>query len=294
MTTAPQLPALYSESGLSDYLDKINRFPFLEPEEELSLAREWHEKQNLASAHKLMTSHLRLVAKIAFGYRGYGLPVTDLIAEGNIGLMQAIKKFDPEKGFRLSTYAMWWIKAAIQEYILRSWSLVKLGTTSAQKKLFFNLKRLKAKIQNGNDRALSDEEAGDIAEELNVKQEEVLDMEARLFLTDKSIDESLYHDDDGDNRSFADTLSNDEASQETVLAEREEAGLRAGLMHEAIENALNHREQTIIRRRRLVAEDETAATLEDLSGEYGISRERVRQIEARAMEKIREYIETRL
>ncbi|MBO1325438.1 MAG: RNA polymerase sigma factor RpoH [Acetobacter sp.] len=267
------------ESNLSRYLQEIRKYPILTPEEELKLSRLWHDKGDVKAAHKLVTSHLRLVAKIAMGYRGYGLPVNELISEGNIGMMQAVKRFDPEKGFRLATYAMWWIRAAIQEYILHSWSLVKMGTTAAQKKLFFNLRRVKGQIQALEEGDLQPEHVSKIATTLGVSEQDVVDMNRRMAAPDHSLNAPLKADQDSE---WQDRLVDDQHNQEETYAEAEEMSGRKALLANALET-LNERERRIFTERRL--QDEPA-TLEDLAQEYGISRERVRQIEVRAFEKV--------
>jgi len=273
------LPSLSNEGSLSHYLQQIKKFPMLSQKEEISLARKWIKKGDTAAAHKLVTSHLRLVARIAMGYKGYGLPITELISEGNIGLMQAVKKYDPEKGFRLSTYAMWWIRAAIQEYVLKSWSLVKIGTTAAQKKLFFNLKKIKNQLTSYNDGSLKPDQVKEIAERLDVTEAEVSDMEGRISGTDYSLNAVVS--DDGESE-WQDWLVDEDADQEVKLAEREELSKRKNLLSKAI-NILNDREQEIISARKL---SEIPKTLEELSKTYKISRERVRQIEEKAFAKL--------
>jgi RNA polymerase sigma-32 factor len=273
------LPILSSDRGLSAYMQDIKRFPFLEKEEEFMLAKQFIERDDTEAAHKMVTSHLRLVAKIAMGYRFYGLPVSDLISEGNVGLMRAVKKFDPDRGFRLSTYAMWWIKAAINEHVLNSWSLVKLGTVAAQKKLFFNLRKLKAKLNIYEDGDLSIEAADTIAERLDVKSSEVHDMNRRLSRSDSSLNVPVGEDGDLDR---IDLLMSDSPDQESVMAEEEERTVAHSLLRKGL-STLNYRERRIIEERRL---SEDPRTLEDLGIEYGISRERVRQIENRAFEKL--------
>lgn len=280
---ATSLPAIGSEGNLTRYLQEIRKFPMLTVEEEFSLAREWRDKEDVESAHKMVTSHLRLVAKIAMGYRGYGLPVSELISEGNIGMMQAVKRFDPEKGFRLATYAMWWIRAAIQEYILHSWSLVKIGTTAAQKKLFFNLRRLKGQMQAIDDGDLSPEQVAKIATDLNVPEQDVVSMNRRLAAPDHSLNAPMRIDGEGE---WQDWLVDDSESQEVVLADREESGKRSHLLNEAMKR-LNERERHILNERRLRDEP---VTLEELSQQYNISRERVRQIEVRAFEKLQKAV----
>ena len=272
-------PSLSNEGSLSHYLQQIKKFPMLSQKEEISLARKWIKKGDTAAAHKLVTSHLRLVARIAMGYKGYGLPITELISEGNIGLMQAVKKYDPEKGFRLSTYAMWWIRAAIQEYVLKSWSLVKIGTTAAQKKLFFNLKKIKNQLTSYNDGSLKPDQVKEIAERLDVTEAEVSDMEGRMSGTDYSLNAVVS--DDGESE-WQDWLVDEDADQEVKLAEREELSKRKNLLSKAI-NILNDREQEIISARKL---SEIPKTLEELSKTYKISRERVRQIEEKAFAKL--------
>ena len=274
------IPALGSEAGLNRYLAEIRRFPLLAPEQEYMLAKRWAEHQDPAAATKLVTSHLRLVARIAMGYRGYGLPVNELIAEGNIGLMQGVRKFDAEKGFRLATYAMWWIKAAIQEYILRSWSLVKIGTTAAQKKLFFNLRRLKGKIGAVEDGDLRPEQVEHIATTLGVAENEVVSMNRRMgHGGDASLNSPLREEGEGE---WQDWLADDGPLADEILADSEERDQRHGLLVSAMAT-LNERERDILTQRRLIDEPET---LEELSQRYGISRERVRQIEVRAFEKL--------
>ena len=273
----PSVPT--PEGNLARYLQEIRKFPMLEPQEEYMLAKRWREHGDTEAAHKLVTSHLRLVAKIAMGYRGYGLPLAELISEGNVGMMQAVKRFDPERGFRLATYAMWWIRAAIQEYILHSWSLVKMGTTAAQKKLFFNLRKLKNKIQTVDEQTLSPEQVTKISTELNVPEHDVVSMNNRLTSPDHSLNAPLRADSEGE---WQDWLVDDTESQETVIADQQELDNRRGMLAEAM-NALNKRERHILTERRL---RENPRTLEELSQEYDISRERVRQIEVRAFEKL--------
>ncbi len=268
-----------SVGGLSVYLAQIKKFPMLDAEEEYMLAKNWRENGNLQSAHKLVTSHLRLVAKIAMGYRGYGLPVNELISEGNLGLMQAVKKFDPDKGFRLATYAMWWIKAAIQEYVLRSWSLVKMGTTTAQKKLFFNLKKIKNQIAPGQDGDLRKEHVEEISKRLDVDSEEVINMNRRMMGQEKSLNDPIKS---GENDEWQDWLVDDRLDQELSIAQEQEYKDKKELLENAM-NILNEREKEIIVARRL-SEDPT--TLEELSKKYKISRERIRQIETKAFEKL--------
>ena len=268
-----------SVGGLSIYLAQIKKFPMLDAEEEYMLAKNWRENGNLQSAHKLVTSHLRLVAKIAMGYRGYGLPVNELISEVNIGLMQAFKKFDPDKGFRLATYAMWWIKAAIQEYVLRSWSLVKMGTTTAQKKLFFNLKKIKNQIAPNQDGDLKDEHVKEISKRLDVDSQEVVNMNRRMMGQEKSLNDPIKK---GETDEWQDWLVDDGLDQELVISQRQEYNDKKELLDSAM-NILNKREREIIKARRL---SENPSTLEDLSKNYKISRERIRQIETKAFEKL--------
>ena len=265
--------------GLSIYLAQIKKFPMLDAEEEYMLAKNWKDSGNIKSAHKLVTSHLRLVAKIAMGYRGYGLPVNELISEGNIGLMQAVKKFDPDKGFRLATYAMWWIKAAIQEYVLRSWSLVKMGTTTAQKKLFFNLKKIKRQIAPNQDGDLRNEQVKEISNRLNVKSEEVVNMNRRLMGHEKSLNDPIK---DGEKDEWQDWLVDDHMDQELAMSQKQELEDKKGLLRESIK-ILNDREKEILEQRRL---SENPKTLEELSQKHKISRERIRQIETKAFEKL--------
>ena len=278
-----QVPVVVGEGNLSSYLQQIRKFPMLEVDQEYMLAKRWQEHEDLEAAHKLVTSHLRLVAKIAMGYRGYGLPLAELISEGNVGMMQAVKRFDPERGFRLATYAMWWIRAAIQEYILHSWSLVKMGTTAAQKKLFFNLRKLKGQMKAIEDGDLRPEHVSKIAEALNVPEADVVSMNRRLAAPDHSLNAPLRIDGDGE---WQDWLVDETENQESLLAESEELSRRKTLL-EAAMTSLNKRERHILEQRRLV---ENPTTLEDLSQEYGISRERVRQIEVRAFEKLQKAI----
>jgi len=269
--------------GLARYLEDIRQFPLLEPGEEFILAKCWQEHSDQDAAEKLVTSHLRLVARIAMGYRGYGLPIGEVISEGNVGLMQAVKRFDPDKGFRLATYAMWWIRASIQEYILRSWSLVKMGTTAAQKKLFFNLRKLKGQLQAVEEGDLSPENLKKIATELDVPEADVISMNRRLASPDHSLNAPLRADSEGE---WQDWLVDESESQETRLGESQELGLRRDLLEKAMAH-LNDRERHILTERRL---KENPTTLEDLSQQYGISRERVRQIEVRAFEKLQKAI----
>jgi RNA polymerase sigma-32 factor len=279
------LPAPSPEQGLNRYLQEIRKFPMLEPEEEYMLAKRWVEQEDRESAHKLVTSHLRLAAKIAMGYRGYGLPQAEVISEANVGLMQAVKRFDPEKGFRLATYAMWWIRAAIQEYILRSWSLVKLGTTSAQKKLFFNLRKAKSRIGALEEGDMRPENVERIATDLGVTQDEVVSMNRRLSGGDASLNAVIGSDGDSTTQ-WQDWLEDESADQAGDFAERDEYESRIGLMADAMD-VLNDRERDILTQRRL--SDETV-TLEDLSTKYGVSRERIRQIEVRAFEKLQKRV----
>lgn len=279
MTVTRSLAVMSPEQGLSRYLTEIRKFPMLAKDEEFMLAKRWTEHQDAESAHRLVTSHLRLVAKIAMGYRGYGLPIGEVISEGNVGLMQAVKKFDPDKGFRLATYAMWWIRASIQEYILRSWSLVKMGTTAAQKKLFFNLRKAKSQISAFEEGDLRPEHLSAIATRLGVSEEEVTNMNRRLG-GDASLNAPIRSDGESE---WQDWLADDTAvSQETHLAESEEKSIRMGLLQEAMEE-LTDREKHILTERRL---KDDPVTLEELAGQYGVSRERVRQIEVRAFEKL--------
>ena len=268
-----------SVGGLSIYLAQIKKFPMLDAEEEYMLAKNWRENGNLQSAHKLVTSHLRLVAKIAMGYRGYGLPVNELISEGNIGLMQAVKKFDPDKGFRLATYAMWWIKASIQEYVLRSWSLVKMGTTTAQKKLFFNLKKLKNQIAPGQEADLKDEHVDEISKRLDVDSKEVVNMNRRLMGQEKSLNDPIKS---GETDEWQDWLVDKSLDQELMISQKQEYEDKKNLLNDAMK-ILNEREKEIIIARRL---SENPKTLEELSKKYKISRERIRQIETKAFEKL--------
>ena len=268
-----------SVGGLSLYLAQIKKFPMLDAEEEYMLAKNWRENGNLQSAHKLVTSHLRLVAKIAMGYRGYGLPVNELISEGNIGLMQAVKKFDPDKGFRLATYAMWWIKASIQEYVLRSWSLVKMGTTTAQKKLFFNLKKLKNQIAPGQEGDLKDEQVDEISKRLDVDSKEVINMNRRMMGQEKSLNDPIKS---GETDEWQDWLVDSSLDQELIVSQKQEYDDKKELLNDAMK-ILNEREKEIINARRL---SENPKTLEELSKKYKISRERIRQIETKAFEKL--------
>ncbi len=278
-----KVPALVPEGNLSSYLQDIRKFPMLTQDQEYTLAKAWRERGELDSAHQLVTSHLRLVAKIAMGYRGYGLPVSELISEGNVGMMQAVKRFDPERGFRLATYAMWWIRASIQEYILHSWSLVKMGTTASQKKLFFNLRKLKGQIKAVEEGDLHPENVSKIAETLGVPEQDVISMNRRLAAPDHSLNAPLRIDGDGE---WQDWLEDENDNQEVIFAESEELDKRRQLLNAAMQ-CLNDRERHILQERRL-KDDPT--TLEELSQEYGISRERVRQIEVRAFEKLQKAI----
>ena len=282
---AQTLPSIVSgEGGLSRYLEEIRRFPMLLPEEEYMLAKRYSEHEDTAAAHKMVTSHLRLVAKIAMGYRGYGLPIGEVISEGNVGLMQAVKKFEPERGFRLATYAMWWIKASIQEYILRSWSLVKMGTTANQKRLFFNLRKVKSKIQALDDGDLNPEQVHEIATRLNVSEAEVVSMNRRLS-GDASLNAPIRAS-EGESGEWQDWLVDGSSNQEEMLVEQDELENRRTMLAGALD-VLNDRERRIFEARRL-AED--PMTLEELSGEFDISRERVRQIEVRAFEKVQDAV----
>ncbi len=287
MARTAALPILTAESGLTRYLEEIRRFPMLEPQVEYMLAKRWREHGDRDAAHKLVTSHLRLVAKIAMGYRGYGLPISEVISEGNVGLMQAVKRFEPEKGFRLATYAMWWIKAAIQEYILRSWSLVKMGTTANQKKLFFNLRKAKSKISALEEGDLRPDQVKLIAKRLGVTEQDVVDMNRRLG-GDVSLNAPIREE--GDSGEWQDWLVDESASQESRLAETEETDNRRKALGEAL-SVLNERERRIFEARRLV---DDPITLEELADEFGVSRERVRQIEVRAFEKVQKAVKSRV
>ena len=278
-----RLPVLSSEGNLSIYLQEIKKFPILTAEEEYMLAKRYKEHGDTEAAHKLVTSHLRLVAKIAMGYRGYGLPVTDLISEGNVGIMQAVKKFDPERGFRLATYAMWWIRAQIQEYVLHSWSLVKIGTTAAQKKLFFNLRKLKNQLSSIDTGNLSPENAREIASRLDVKEAEVLDMDNRLFSGDQSLNVQIGEEGDTE---WQDMLVDSNDTQENILANSNELSFRKKIFEQALE-VLNDREKEIISLRKL---KDKPVKLEELSKKFNISRERVRQIEEKAFEKLQKQV----
>jgi RNA polymerase sigma-32 factor len=281
MSTYTNLPAPSPEQGLNRYMQEIRKFPLLEPEEEYMLAKRWVDHQDTEAAHRMVTSHLRLAAKIAMGYRGYGLPQAEVISEANVGLMQAVKRFDPEKGFRLATYAMWWIRASIQEYILRSWSLVKLGTTSAQKKLFFNLRKAKAKVGALEEGDLRPENVAQIAKDLSVTEEEVIDMNRRLSGSDASLNATVGSDGDSATQ-WQDWLEDEDSDQAEAYEEKDELDARRALLVQAM-SVLNDREKDVLMQRRL-AED--PVTLEELSESYGVSRERIRQIEVRAFEKL--------
>jgi RNA polymerase sigma-32 factor len=287
MARAAALPTLTAESGLSRYLEEIRRFPMLEPQEEYMLAKSWREHGDREAAHRLVTSHLRLVAKIAMGYRGYGLPISEVISEGNVGLMQAVKRFEPEKGFRFATYAMWWIKAAIQEYILRSWSLVKMGTTANQKKLFFNLRKAKSRISALEEGDMRPDQVATIARRLGVGEQDVVDMNRRLG-GDVSLNAPIRND--GDTGEWQDWLVDDRDNQETTLTASEELDNRRQALSDAL-SVLNDRERRIFQARRLVDEP---ITLEELADEFGVSRERVRQIEVRAFEKVQKAVKNRV
>ena len=287
MARSATLPALSSDAGLSHYFTEIRKFPMLEPQQEFMLAKSWREREDRDSAHQLVTSHLRLVAKIAMGYRGYGLPISEVISEGNVGLMQAVKRFEPDKGFRLATYAMWWIKAAIQEYILRSWSLVKMGTTANQKKLFFNLRKAKGKISALEEGDMRPDQVALIAKRLGVTLQDVVDMNRRLG-GDVSLNAPVRND--GDTGEWQDWLVDDREDQESVLARHEEKDNRHQALTDAL-TVLNERERRIFEARRLSDEP---VTLEDLATEFGVSRERVRQIEVRAFEKVQKAVRNRV
>ena len=280
-TINANLPGI-SEGSLSSYLERIKKYPMLEAEEEYMLAKSWKERGNLKAAHKLVTSHLRLVAKVAMGYRGYGLPVSELVSEGNIGLMQAVRKFDPDKGFRLATYAIWWVKAAMQEYIIRSWSLVKMGTTTAQKKLFFNLKKLRNQISPLAQGDLKTEHVDEIAKRLDVKKEEVISMNRRMQGSDKSLNTPINNVEGEESEDWQDWLVDKNLDQELLLSQKQEMEKRKKLMDGSI-SILNEREKEILKARRL---SEDKVTLDDLSKKYKISRERIRQIESSAFEKL--------
>ncbi|HYB05871.1 MAG TPA: RNA polymerase sigma factor RpoH [Methyloceanibacter sp.] len=278
------LPSVGAHGGLTRYLEEIRQFPMLEPQEEYMLAKSWREHGDRDAAHRLVTSHLRLVARIAMGYRGYGLPIGEVVSEGNVGLMQAVKRFDPDKGFRLATYAMWWIRAAIQEYILRSWSLVKMGTTAAQKKLFFNLRKIKGQLKALDEGDLRPDQVKRIATQLGVTEEDVVSMNRRLA-GDSSLNAPVRND--SESGEWQDWLVDDTMDQETTLAESEEAERRRGMLNNALKS-LNERERRVFEARRL-AED--PLTLEELSSEFGVSRERIRQIEVRAFEKVQKAVQ---
>ncbi len=278
-TLTPNLPSLAAEGGLSLYLAQIKKFPILDAEEEYMLAKNWKERGNLKSAHKLVTSHLRLVAKIAMGYRGYGLPMAEIISEGNVGLMQAVKKFNPDKGFRLATYAMWWIKASIQEYVLRSWSLVKMGTTAAQKKLFFNLKKAKRQIAPHEEGDLKKEQVKEISDKLSVKPEEVVSMNRRMMAREKSLNDPVKSDEKSE---WQDWIVDQNLDQELFISQKQELDEKKSLLYQSIK-ILNDRERKIIEERKL---SENPKTLDELSKKYKISRERIRQIETKAFEKL--------
>src|SRR5215212_4117177 len=286
MAPTATLPVLTGESGLSRYLAEIRKFPMLEPQQEYMLAKRWREHDDRDAAHQLVTSHLRLVAKIAMGYRGYGLPISEVVSEGNVGLMQAVKRFEPDKGFRLATYAMWWIKAAIQEYILRSWSLVKMGTTANQKKLFFNLRKAKGRISALDEGDLRPDQVKQIATQLGVTEQDVVDMNRRLG-GDASLNAPLREEGEGE---WQDWLVDESASQESLLAAEEEGQNRLQALRNAL-SVLNQRERRIFEARRL---SDDPMTLEELSTEFGVSRERVRQIEVRAFEKVQEAVKQNL
>jgi RNA polymerase sigma-32 factor len=287
MARAAALPIITAESGLSRYLEEIRRFPMLEPQEEYMLAKRWREHGDRDAAHKLVTSHLRLVAKLAMGYRGYGLPISEVISEGNVGLMQAVKRFEPEKGFRLATYAMWWIKAAIQEYILRSWSLVKMGTTANQKKLFFNLRKAKSRISALDEGDMNPDQVKLIAKRLGVTEQDVIDMNRRLG-GDASLNAPIREE--GDSGEWQDWLVDESDSQEALLARSEELDNRRQALSEAL-SVLNERERRIFEARRLA---DNPVTLEELAEEFNVSRERVRQIEVRAFEKVQKAVKNRV
>jgi RNA polymerase sigma-32 factor len=287
MARTVALPLVTAEGGLTRYLEEIRRFPMLEPQEEYMLAKRWREHGDREAAHKLVTSHLRLVAKIAMGYRGYGLPISEVISEGNVGLMQAVKRFEPEKGFRLATYAMWWIKASIQEYILRSWSLVKMGTTANQKKLFFNLRKAKSKISALNEGDLRPDQVQIIAKRLGVTEQDVVEMNRRLG-GDASLNAPIR--DDGESGEWQDWLADESEDQETIMAEQEQLDNRRKALSSALD-VLNDRERRIFEARRLADEP---VTLEELAEEFGVSRERVRQIEVRAFEKVQKAVKNKV
>ncbi len=281
---AQSLPSVGAHGGLTRYLEEIRQFPMLEPQEEYMLAKSWREHGDRDAAHRLVTSHLRLVARIAMGYRGYGLPIGEVVSEGNVGLMQAVKRFDPDKGFRLATYAMWWIRAAIQEYILRSWSLVKMGTTAAQKKLFFNLRKIKGQLKALDEGDLRPDQVKRIATQLGVTEEDVVSMNRRLA-GDSSLNAPVRND--SESGEWQDWLVDDTMDQETALAESEEKENRRGMLNNALQG-LNERERRVFEARRLAEEP---LTLEELSAEFGVSRERIRQIEVRAFEKVQKAVQ---
>jgi len=281
---ARSLPSVGAHGGLTRYLEEIRQFPMLEPQQEYMLAKSWREHDDRDAAHQLVTSHLRLVARIAMGYRGYGLPIGEVISEGNVGLMQAVKRFDPDKGFRLATYAMWWIRAAIQEYILRSWSLVKMGTTAAQKKLFFNLRKIKGQMKALEEGDLRPDQVKRIATQLGVTDEDVISMNRRLA-GDSSLNAPVRND--AESGEWQDWLVDDTMDQETALAESEERNQRRGMLNDALKG-LNARERRVFEARRLAEEP---LTLEELSAEFGVSRERIRQIEVRAFEKVQKAVQ---
>jgi RNA polymerase sigma-32 factor len=283
-TTKTSLPVTSGDAALSSYIDKVSKLPYLSQEDEYMLAKRLADHQDLDAAHQLVTSHLRLVVKIAMGLRGYGLPLLEMISEGNIGLMQAVKKFNPEKGFRLSTYAIWWIRASIQEYILRSWSLVKIGTTASQKKLFFNLRKLKNRLHKLDNKSLSPSDIKSISAELDVPESDVREMDLRLSHADQSLNAPISEDDDNSGE-MIDLIAAEGELHDTILAETQDMSRKRNVLALAMEN-LNERERAIISARRL---SENPATLDDLSQSYGISRERVRQIENRAVEKMQEF-----
>ena len=283
-TTGSNLPVLSGESGLQRYLQEIRKFPMLQPDEEYTLAKNWRENEDREAAHKLVTSHLRLVAKIAMGYRGYGLPVSEVISEGNVGLMQAVKRFEPERGFRLATYAMWWIKASIQEYVLRSWSLVKMGTTASQKKLFFKLRKVKGQIQALEDGDLNPDQVTEIATRLGVPEQDVVSMNRRLG-GDASLNAPLSKDGEAGGE-WQDWLVDDAETPDVAYEQSEEQDMRSKLLHQAM-NGLNERERRIFEARRM---SDDPLTLEDLSQEFDVSRERIRQIEVKAYEKVEKAV----
>ena len=282
------MPIISNEGGLSAYLEQIKKFPMLDAEEEYMLAKNWKTTGNIKAAEKLVTSHLRLVAKIAMGYKGYGLPINEMISEGNVGLMQAVKKFEPEKGFRLATYAMWWIKAAIQEFVLKSWSQVKIGTTASQKKLFFNLRKIKGKINALEDGDLTPKQVNHIAQTLDVSEDDVVSMNRRMLGGDHSLNSQINRQ-DGEEAEWQDMLTDERDNQETQYVNHQEKNIRNKMMLEALDY-LKPREKDIIIKRRLT---ENPKTLEDLSQEYKVSRERIRQIESRAFEKLQTVVKSK-